>query len=122
MSEMDFNENRDGLFSKAVKAGKRTYFFDVRGMRGDDMYLTITESKRKFSGNENEKPFYEKHKIFLYREDFEKFMEGLEAAFSHIHQNAPPLQPRQPREPRNNYGDHNHGNHHDSSLEYDDLK
>ncbi|MBK8847844.1 MAG: DUF3276 family protein [Bacteroidetes bacterium] len=116
---MDFNENRDGLFSKAVKAGKRTYFFDVRGMRGDDMYLTITESKRKFSGNENEKPFYEKHKIFLYREDFDKFMDGLEAAFTHIHENAPPLQPRQPR---NNQGDHAQGENPDASLNFDDLK
>ena len=72
----DLNEERDEVYSKAVKAGKRTYFFDVKVTRNNDYYVTITESKRKFDneGNSN----YEKHKIFLYKEDFEKFAEGLE--------------------------------------------
>jgi hypothetical protein len=70
---------RDDLFSKAVRAGKRTYFFDVRCTKGNDHYLTITESKKRFSENEG-KPFYEKHKIFLYKEDFEKFIDGLSEA------------------------------------------
>ena len=72
----DLNEERDEVYSKAVKAGKRTYFFDVKVTRNNDYYLTITESKRKFDneGHSN----YEKHKIFLYKEDFEKFAEGLE--------------------------------------------
>lgn len=65
---------RDDIYSKAVRAGRRTYFFDVKSTRGNDLYLTITESKKKIrDGN----PVYEKHKIFLYKEDFEKFSESL---------------------------------------------
>jgi hypothetical protein len=70
------HKEREEIFSKAVRAGKRTYFFDVKATRTDEQYLTITESKRKFS-NEQGKYFYEKHKIFLYKEDFEKFVKGL---------------------------------------------
>lgn len=65
---------RDDIFSKAVRAGKRTYFFDVKATRGNDLYLTITESKKQFKNGE---PSYEKHKLFLYKEDFEKFRDGL---------------------------------------------
>lgn len=67
--------NRDEIFSKAVRAGKRTYFFDVKSTRGNDYYLTITESKRKY--DQEGKYTYEKHKLFLYKEDFEKFADGL---------------------------------------------
>src|SRR5690606_38186464 len=67
--------NRDEIFSKAVRAGKRTYFFDVKTTRGNDFYLTITESKRRY--DQDGKFFYEKHKLFLYKEDFEKFAQGL---------------------------------------------
>jgi hypothetical protein len=78
MDEKDFNDkaNREEIFSKAVKAGKRTYFFDVKATKTDELYLTITESKRRFN-NETGKFFYEKHKIFLYGEDFDKFINGL---------------------------------------------
>jgi hypothetical protein len=69
-------KDREEIFSKAVRAGKRTYFFDVKVTRTEDKYLTITESKRRFN-NDQGKYFYEKHKIFLYKEDFEKFMKGL---------------------------------------------
>jgi hypothetical protein len=65
-----------------VRAGKRTYFFDVKATRKDDYYLTITESKKRL-GKEG-KVFYEKHKIFLYKEDFEKFTVGLRDAVSYI--------------------------------------
>jgi hypothetical protein len=65
-----------------VRAGKRTYFFDVKATRKDDYYLTITESKKRL-GKEG-KVFYEKHKIFLYKEDFEKFSEGLKDAVAYI--------------------------------------
>jgi hypothetical protein len=68
------NNDREEIFSKAVRAGKRTYFFDVKTTKGNDYYLTITESKKRFN---EDKPFYEKHKLFLYKEDFEKFVEGL---------------------------------------------
>lgn len=68
---------REGeVFSKSVRAGKRTYFFDVKATKSNDYYLTITESKRRFN-NENGKFFFEKHKLFLYKEDFEKFTSGL---------------------------------------------
>ncbi len=73
----DMND-REEIYSKAVKAGKRTYFFDVKATRNSDYYLTITESKKKFDKDGNSS--YEKHKIFLYKEDFEKFAEGLEEA------------------------------------------
>ncbi len=65
-----------------MRAGKRTYFFDVKATRKDDYYLTITESKKRL-GKEG-KVFYEKHKIFLYKEDFEKFSEGLKDAVTYI--------------------------------------
>jgi len=77
------NDRRDEVFSKSVRAGKRTYFFDVKATRADDYYLTVTESKRKFN-NDNQKFFFEKHKLFLYKEDFEKFKEGLEEAINKI--------------------------------------
>lgn len=83
MAEFDNREPREEIFSKAVRAGKRTYFFDVKSTRSNDYYLTITESKRRF-GEEGEKPYYEKHKIFLYKEDFDKFNEGLNEVVSFI--------------------------------------
>ena len=72
----EMSEDREEVYSKAVKAGKRTYFFDVKATRNNDYYLTITESKKKFDKDGNSS--YEKHKIFLYKEDFEKFAEGLD--------------------------------------------
>ncbi len=73
---------KEEIFTKVVRAGKRTYFFDVKATRKDDYYLTITESKKRL-GKEG-KIFYEKHKIFLYKEDFDKFSEGLLNAISYI--------------------------------------
>jgi len=73
---------KEEIFTKVVRAGKRTYFFDVKATRKEDYYLTITESKKRL-GNEG-KVFYEKHKIFLYKEDFDKFAEGLKDAVSYI--------------------------------------
>lgn len=73
---------KEEIFTKIVRAGKRTYFFDVKATRKDDYYLTITESKKRL-GKEG-KIFYEKHKIFLYKEDFEKFTEGLRDAVTYI--------------------------------------
>jgi hypothetical protein len=67
--------NREEIHSKAVRAGKRTYFFDVKATRRNDYYLTITESKKRF--NRDGKFFYEKHKLFLYKEDFDKFADSL---------------------------------------------
>lgn len=73
---------REEIFTKVVRAGKRTYFFDVKATRKEDYYLTITESKKRL-GKEG-KIFYEKHKIFLYKEDFEKFADGLKDAVTFI--------------------------------------
>ncbi len=83
MQETEKPERRDDLFSKVVRAGKRTYFFDVKATRANQQYLTITESKRRFSEDQG-KFFYDKHKIFLYGEDFEKFKEGLTTAINFI--------------------------------------
>lgn len=82
MSTENGNSGRDDVYSKAVRAGKRTYFFDVKSTRGNDLYLTITESKRRF--NEDGNHTYEKHKLFLYKEDFDKFADGLEEALGKI--------------------------------------
>lgn len=78
------NDRNDEVFSERVKAGKRTYFFDVKKTRGNDLYLTITESKRKYGSEDSDRPEFEKHKIFLYKEDFEKFTNGMQAALDHI--------------------------------------
>lgn len=82
MTEQENSEIREDAYSKAVRAGKRTYFFDVKATKNNDYFLTITESKRIFESDG--KFSYEKHKIFLYREDFEKFFEGLDESLSFI--------------------------------------
>ncbi len=71
------------LYSNRVRAGKRTYFFDVKSTRSNDYYLTITESKRR-SKDKEDGFFYEKHKIFLYKEDFEKFIKALKDTVDHV--------------------------------------
>lgn len=88
------NEERQGfgdageIFSRPVKAGKRTYFFDVKATKGNDYYLTITESKKRFG--DDGRFHYEKHKLFLYKEDFDKFADGLHEVINFIknHNNA----------------------------------
>jgi hypothetical protein len=82
ISGNDEKELKEEIFTRVVRAGKRTYFFDVKATRNDDYYLTITESKKRL-GKEG-KVFYEKHKIFLYKEDFDKFAEGLEDTVNFI--------------------------------------
>ncbi|WP_071145605.1 PUR family DNA/RNA-binding protein [Bacteroides ihuae] len=83
-SVMDLND-KEIVFSKSIKAGKRIYYLDVKKNRKDEMFLAITESK-KVVMNEGEDPqvSFEKHKIFLYKEDFEKFMTGLSQAIEFI--------------------------------------
>ncbi|MBT8326917.1 MAG: PUR family DNA/RNA-binding protein [Bacteroidia bacterium] len=77
MSESNYD--REEVFSKKVRAGKRTYFFDVKTTRGNDYYITITESKRRF-----EDGGYVKHKIFLYKEDFNKFSEAFTETVNYV--------------------------------------
>lgn len=83
----DNDSKRDEIFSKSVRAGKRTYFFDVKATRGNDYYLTITESKKRFG--DDGKFFYEKHKLFLYKEDFDKFADGLKEVVDYIKREQP---------------------------------
>lgn len=80
---VDTTDNeRDEIFSKAVRAGKRTYFFDVKATKKNDYYLTITESKKRF--NKDGRFYFEKHKLFLYKEDFDKFEDGLKEVVAFI--------------------------------------
>ncbi|MCI6416440.1 MAG: PUR family DNA/RNA-binding protein [Bacteroidales bacterium] len=74
---------KEEVFSQAVKAGKRTYFFDVKETKQGERYITITESKRKFD-NEDGTFSYEKHKIFLYKEDYSKFQNALEGVIRFV--------------------------------------
>ncbi len=78
MGDFD-NKEREEVFSKKVRAGKRTYFFDVKATRSNDYYVTVTESKKRL-----EDGVFIKHKIFLYKEDFEKFAEGLKETIDYI--------------------------------------
>ena len=107
-SRRDAEEYGDQILSKAVKAGRRTYFFDVRATRGDDYFLTITES-RKITGPDGSATFdrhkmqnpdgsfsYDRHKIFLYKEDFAKFSEGLSEAVDFIRRSKPEFFERKP--------------------------
>lgn len=74
------NHNLESVYTSKVRAGKRrTYFFDVRRTKGEDYYITLTESTRKFNGDG-----YERHKIFLYKEDFNRFQNGLGDAINHV--------------------------------------
>jgi hypothetical protein len=74
------DKKMESIYSKRIRAGKRrTYFFDVRATRGNDYYLTITESRKRFNDNG-----YDRHKIFLYKEDFNKFIKALTEAIDHV--------------------------------------
>lgn len=108
---MDQNDRdrKDEIFSKAVRAGKRTYFFDVKSTKADDYYLTITESKKKFS--DDGKFHFEKHKLFLYKEDFEKFADGLKEVIEFIHEEKGVYEGYQPEE----------NDQYKTKVEFDDL-
>ncbi|HON54574.1 MAG TPA: DUF3276 family protein [Bacteroidales bacterium] len=82
--------NGDDVYSKPVRAGKRTYFFDVKATKNNDYYLTITESKRRL--DRDGRFVYDKHKIFLYKEDFDKFSQGLEEIIQFIKEKAPSVE------------------------------
>lgn len=92
MTEPNKNVQKDAekdiLFSRSIKAGKRIYYIDVKKDRRNETYLTITENKKIVRENpDNGMPLYEKHKIFLYKEDFERFREGLEEALKFAESN-----------------------------------
>ena len=85
--ELASDQPRDEIHSQVVRAGKRTYFFDVKATRRNDYYLTITESKKRFG--RDGKFFYEKHKLFLYKEDFDKFADCLKEVIEFIREANP---------------------------------
>ncbi len=80
---------REEIHSNVVRAGKRTYFFDVKATKRNDYYLTITESKKRFG--RDGKFFYEKHKLFLYKEDFDKFANSLNEVIEFIREANPQM-------------------------------
>lgn len=78
--ENEYGQGPESVYSNKVRAGKRrTYFFDVRKTKGDDYYITLTESTKKFNDSG-----YSRHKLFLYKEDFNRFLEGLQGAIEHV--------------------------------------
>ncbi len=82
---MDENKEKEIVFSRAIKAGKRIYYVDVKENRKNEMYLSITESKKIVTGDISAPNYsFEKHKVFIYREDFDKIMEGLQEAIAFI--------------------------------------
>lgn len=88
------------IYSKSIKAGKRIYYLDVKKSRNDDLFLAITESKKKVNGfDQDAQVTYEKHKIFLYKEDFNKFVEGLEDVIGFIKREQGETPPREYNHP-----------------------
>jgi hypothetical protein len=85
------SEHSDAIYTKCVRAGKRTYFFDVKASCNKDLYITITERKKR--NPLNGKPFFEKHQIFLYKEDFAKFQDSLNDLIKYATENNPCLEP-----------------------------
>ncbi len=112
-------DDREDVYSKAVRAGKRTYFFDVKSTRGRDLYLTITESKKHT--HEDGTATYEKHKIFLYKEDFEKFLDGFQDAVAEIDRLKAGGEYKQPEEPRRDEGHGSDAGPSEGGSRYTDL-
>ncbi len=107
---------RQEIFSKAVRAGKRTYFFDVKSTRRNDNYLTITESKKRY--HKDGRFYFEKHKIFLYKEDFDKFIDGLTESVDFIKSIKTELLPEETLE--NSDGESNTDSY--TNVEFEDLE
>ncbi len=103
------------VYSRSVKAGKRIYYLDVKKARNEDLYLCITESKRK-SGAEEEVPVFEKHKVFLYKEDFAHFTEGLNDVIHYVEEQLGTIEERQAWVPED------HEEHVDEAAEEEEPK
>lgn len=113
------NENRNEpeiVYSRSVKAGKRIYYLDVKKARNEDLYLCITESKRK-SGLEDELPQFEKHKVFLYKEDFAHFTEGLNDVIKYVQDQLGDIAEREEWTPRDDEDAAAATNHSESSVD-----
>lgn len=127
-SEKGNAKRRDDIYSKSLRAGNRTYFFDVKSTKSEELYLTITESKRRFN-NDNGKFFYEKHKLFLYPEDFASFKEFFEETLEKIYEmnDGKEIIPREELEAQRKEEDENQNDDKDSSsnnfsdVNFDDL-
>ena len=121
---MEGNYKEDHLeiaFSQRLKAGKRTYFFDVKPTRSDDYYITITESTKR-KRRDGDGFYYERHKIFLYKEDFGAFMDSLQQAVDYVKQELPDGEyTRRPYEPYDNGSDGNSGYNADDDDDKDDT-
>ena len=96
--EKDERREPEIVYSRSVKAGKRIYYLDVRKARNEDLYLCITESKRSQTEGE-EKPSFEKHKLFLYQEDFAHFTEGLQDVIGYVQSQLGTIEERPERIP-----------------------
>jgi len=119
--EENYNEKREEIFSKAVRAGKRTYFFDVKATKGNDYFLTITESKRLY--NNDGTSHYQKHKIYLYKEDFDKFNEGLKEVIGYVQKEQPYVAPPAYDAPPNKENENGGGEGASfSDVNFEDLK
>lgn len=96
MEKKRFDERKEPeiVYSRSVKAGRRIYYLDVKKARNEDLYVCITESKKKSSG-ESESPSFEKHKLFLYKEDFAHFVEGLDDVIGFVKQQVGDIEERQ---------------------------
>ena len=104
------------VYSRSVKAGKRIYYLDVKKARNEDLYLCITESKRKQTG-EAEPPQFEKHKVFLYKEDFAHFTEGLNDVISFVQSQLGNIEERQEWTPEVANEDMKSGNEEETTEE-----
>ena len=121
--DFDINDsqerNGDDVFSKPVRAGKRTYFFDVKATKNNDYYLTITESKRRV--DRDGRFVYDKHKIFLYKEDFDKFQEGLSEVLAYMKENLLPDVPEHTYEPSDRTGAADGSDNSFSDVKFEEL-
>ena len=106
MENRRFEERREPeiVYSRSVKAGKRIYYLDVRKARNEDLYLCITESKKR--QGEDEFPQFEKHKLFLYKEDFAHFTEGLQDVIGYVQQQLGTIEERQEWHPETETAEH----------------
>ena len=113
------NNNREEIFSEVVRAGRRTYFFDVKATRKNEYYLTVTESKKRFNREGNF--FYEKHKVFLYKEDFDKFSDALVSTLGFINEKQPNILMAEVENTETNAKDETNPNDY-TNVEFEDLE
>ena len=118
-NDVQKNNNREDVFSEVVRAGRRTYFFDVKATRKNEYYLTVTESKKRF--NREGDFFYEKHKIFLYKEDFDKFSDALVSTLDFIKDKQPNGALTEDENTETNSNDETISNDY-TNVEFEDLK